>query len=103
VYKHTRLRRGAGSPYGYGVPAYPEGTISADPALGATPFASISPAPVVKPKVSLANVIAAAKADPHAAQGHTTHPADVRIVEARTQGRGPARPRVRRRRPRSGR
>ena len=41
------------------------------------------PKPVpVKPHVSLAHVIAAAETDPHAPQGHTTHPADVRIVEA---------------------
>jgi hypothetical protein len=34
------------------------------------------------PTVSLAHVQAAAKTDPGAAQGHTTHPADVKIVEA---------------------
>lgn len=34
VYVRVRPRRGDGSPYGYGVPAYPEGTVSADPALG---------------------------------------------------------------------
>lgn len=36
VYVRVRPRRGAGAPYGYGVPAYPEGTVSADPALGGT-------------------------------------------------------------------
>lgn len=40
VYLRQRPRRGAGSPYGYGVPAWPEGTISADPKLGATPTAA---------------------------------------------------------------
>ncbi|MFJ1755032.1 peptidoglycan-binding protein [Kitasatospora sp. NPDC088134] len=42
VYRRTRNRRGPGSPYGYGVPAYPEGTVSADPALGGTPSAAVS-------------------------------------------------------------
>lgn len=82
VYQHTRPRRGSGSPYGYGVPAFPEGTISADPALGGTASAAVpAPAPPAKPRVSLANVVAAAKADPKGAQGHQTHAADVRIVE----------------------
>ncbi|WP_282795792.1 peptidoglycan-binding domain-containing protein [Streptomyces sp. CC224B] len=34
-----------------------------------------------KPKVSVARLVAAAKKDLPAADGHTTHPADVRIVE----------------------
>lgn len=41
VYLRTRPRRGAGSPYGYGVPAFTEGTVSADPALGGTRAASV--------------------------------------------------------------
>lgn len=41
VYERKRPRRGAGSPYGYGVPAFDEGTISADPALGGTKAASV--------------------------------------------------------------
>ncbi|WP_329131904.1 peptidoglycan-binding protein [Streptomyces sp. NBC_01476] len=36
----------------------------------------------VKPKVSLKNVVAAAKADPPVRQGKTSHPADVKPVEA---------------------
>lgn len=40
------------------------------------------PTPPAEPHVSLRNVIAAAKADPNAAQGHQTHAADVRLVEA---------------------
>lgn len=36
VYLRQRPRRGAGSPYGYGVPAYKDGTISAAPDLGDT-------------------------------------------------------------------
>lgn len=47
-----------------------------------------APAPATKPKVSLKNVIAAAKTDPRAAQGHTTHPADVRPVEAALRAEG---------------
>ncbi|MFJ4676741.1 peptidoglycan-binding protein [Kitasatospora sp. NPDC088783] len=42
VYLKSRPRRGPGSPYGYGVPAFPEGTVSADPALGGVPAARIS-------------------------------------------------------------
>lgn len=41
VYERRRPRRGAGSPYGYGVPAFTEGTISADPALGGVKAASV--------------------------------------------------------------
>ncbi|PJN24072.1 CHAP domain-containing protein [Kitasatospora sp. CB02891] len=47
VYRRVRPRRGPGSPYGYGVPAYPEGTVSADPALGGTRTAAVSPPAVV--------------------------------------------------------
>jgi hypothetical protein len=36
----------------------------------------------VKPTVSLKNLITAAKADPKASQGHASHPADVKPVEA---------------------
>lgn len=54
VYLRQRPRRGAGSPYGYGVPNYPEGTISADPSLGGTsqaevPGPSVSTPPPVQP------------------------------------------------------
>lgn len=41
VYLRQRPRRGAGSPYGYGVPAYKEGTVSADPYLGGTYSAAV--------------------------------------------------------------
>jgi hypothetical protein len=34
VYERRRPRRGAGSPYGYGIPYYSEKTVSADPAWG---------------------------------------------------------------------
>lgn len=39
-------------------------------------------------KVSLKNLVAAAKADPSAPQGHTTHPADVKIYEAALRAEG---------------
>jgi hypothetical protein len=41
-----------------------------------------------KPTVDLSNVVAAAKKDPGAAQGHQTHAADVRIVEAALKAEG---------------
>ncbi|MFE6500784.1 peptidoglycan-binding protein [Kitasatospora sp. NPDC057738] len=41
VYARQRPRRGPGSPYGYGIPDYPEGTVSADPALGGVPAARV--------------------------------------------------------------
>jgi hypothetical protein len=40
------------------------------------------------PTVDLSNVVAAARTDPGAAQGHQTHPADVRIVEAALKAEG---------------
>ncbi|MFJ5923842.1 hypothetical protein ACIQF6_14715 [Kitasatospora sp. NPDC092948] len=40
VYRRTRARS---SVYGYGVPAYPEGTVSADPRLGGTKTATTNP------------------------------------------------------------
>lgn len=48
VYLRSRPRRGPGSPYGYGVPEFDEGTVSADPELGGTAKASV-PAPAPKP------------------------------------------------------
>jgi len=45
VYLHDRPRRGAGSPYGYGVPAYPN-TISADPDRGGIAAAETKTVPV---------------------------------------------------------
>jgi len=41
-----------------------------------------------KPKVSLAHIIAAAKADPKAAQGKGKYPADTKIVEAALKAEG---------------
>lgn len=59
VYLRSRPRRGAGSPYGYGVPQFTEGTVSADPALGGTRSASVptqipaAPAPSKESTVAL--------------------------------------------------
>jgi hypothetical protein len=55
--------------------------------------APVTPAPVkptkpATPKVDLSNVIAAAKADPKGKQGHATHPADVKLVEAALKAEG---------------
>lgn len=41
VYERKRPRRGAGSPYGYGVPYFSEATVSADPRWGGTRAASV--------------------------------------------------------------
>ncbi|MCX4686756.1 peptidoglycan-binding protein [Kitasatospora purpeofusca] len=49
VYARQRPRRGAGSPYGYGVPDYPEGTISADPALGGVLTARVGTPQIATP------------------------------------------------------
>ncbi|NJP42264.1 GH25 family lysozyme [Actinacidiphila epipremni] len=46
------------------------------------------PAKPAAPKVDLSNLIAAAKADPKGKQGHQTHAADVRIVEAALKAEG---------------
>lgn len=44
--------------------------------------------PAAKPKVSLARVVAAAKTDPGAAQGHTTYRAEVLLVEKALHAEG---------------
>ncbi|MGW2580846.1 CHAP domain-containing protein [Streptomyces virginiae] len=81
VYQRVRPRRGAGSPYGYGVPMFDEGTVSADPELGGTRTASVPvPAPP-QVRVSASHVAAAARRDPGLRQGGTTYPADVNVVE----------------------
>lgn len=45
-------------------------------------------APASVPRVSLAHVRSAAQTDPRAAQGHQTHAADVRVVEAALKAEG---------------
>jgi hypothetical protein len=51
------------------------------------PSTPAKPAPV-KPTVDLSNLIAAARRDPGLKQGGTTHPADVKIVEAALKAEG---------------
>lgn len=46
------------------------------------PKTPVKPPAKPKPVVDLSNLIAASKADPKAKQGHTTHAADVKVVEA---------------------
>ena len=90
VYLRVRPRRGPGSPYGYGVPDYVEGTISADPALGGTAKASVAApaAPAPQVRVSLSRLQKAADRDPGLRQGGTTHPADVNPVEVALAAEG---------------
>jgi hypothetical protein len=43
---------------------------------------AVPPAPVAHPRVDLSNLVAAARTDPAARQGHQTHAGDVHLVEA---------------------
>jgi hypothetical protein len=87
VYRQTRTRRDA-YVYGYGYPRFAEGIVSADPAYGGKGSGS-SPVPAPsKPTVSLSHVVAAAKTDPGASQGHQSYPNDVRPVEAALHAEG---------------
>jgi hypothetical protein len=52
--------------------------------LGITP----TPKPAAKPKVSVAHVVAAAKKDPSAAQGHATYRAETLLVEKALHAEG---------------
>lgn len=81
VYLRKRPRRGAASPYGYGVPDFDEPIVSADPKLGGTKAATVPPDAPTLPVVSLAHVIAAAKRDPDLEQGGSTWKAEVLLVE----------------------
>lgn len=88
VYRQTRTRRDA-YVYGYGYPRFAEGIVSADPAYGGkSSGSSPTPQPPAQPVVSVANVINAAQTDPDAAQGHTSHPTDVKPVEAALAAEG---------------
>ncbi|MFG2993943.1 hypothetical protein ACGFZK_32410 [Streptomyces sp. NPDC048257] len=88
VYQRVRPRRGAGSPYGYGVPQFDEGTVSADPTRGGTRTASVPvPAPP-QVRVSAAHIAAAARRDPGLRQGGTTYPAEVNVVEVALAAEG---------------
>jgi hypothetical protein len=53
-----------------------------------TPPPSTPAKPATKPVVSLAHILAARKADVPAATGHTTYPAEVKIVEAALKAEG---------------
>ncbi|RCH68724.1 CHAP domain-containing protein [Streptomyces sp. SDr-06] len=87
VYRQTRRRRDD-YVYGYGYPRFAEGIVSADPAYGGKSSGGSTPTPAPKPVVSLSNVVAAAETDPGASQGHQTHAADVRLVEAALHAEG---------------
>lgn len=97
VWSHSHARRDA-YVVGYFAPRFADGVCppTADPAdyRGGTAVTSwrwsapTPPAPAGQPRVSLKNLIAAAHADPPAAQGHATHPADVRPVEAALKAEG---------------
>ncbi|WP_256123225.1 N-acetylmuramoyl-L-alanine amidase [Streptomyces sp. EN16] len=52
------------------------------PSKPSTPTKPAKPATPAKPVVDLSNLIVAARRDPDLKQGGTTHPADVKIVEA---------------------
>ena len=56
VYERKRPRRGAGSPYGYGIPYFSEATVSADPARGGVKAAIVPrTAPQEETEVALTN------------------------------------------------
>jgi hypothetical protein len=87
-----------GGHYGHGnVPGndhWDPGAIDRAALFAAAPVAPASEpakkptATTVKPTVDLSNLIAAARRDPGLKQGGTTHPADVRIVEAALKAEG---------------
>jgi len=65
------------------------GNSHVDPGPMPNLFASApTPAPAAKPSVSLAHVVAAAKKDPAAPQGHTTYRTEVLVVERALKAEG---------------
>jgi hypothetical protein len=82
VYARTRLRRDP-YVYGYGLPKFPEGIVSADPAYAHDkPKPPVKPAPPKpKPSVSLAHILAASHRDPKLPQGGATYKAEGLVVE----------------------
>lgn len=58
------------------------------PAPKPTPAPAPAPTPPALPTVDLSNLVTAARRDPGAPQGHTTHPGDVRLVEAALRAEG---------------
>lgn len=86
VYEKRRVRRDA-YVYGYGYPRFADGIVSADPSYGGNSSGGTPHSPA-QPVVNLANLIDAAQTDPDAEQGHQSHPADVRPVEAALAAEG---------------
>ncbi|MGW1268196.1 CHAP domain-containing protein [Streptomyces sp. NPDC002491] len=100
VYLRKRLRR-SDNVYGYGYPDFAEGIKSADPAWAdkapkpapkPTPAPATQPTPKPskpgKPVVSVAHLNKARAKDIPAATGHTTYPAEVKVVEAALKAEG---------------
>jgi hypothetical protein len=58
------------------------------PGKAAAPTPTPAPKPATQPKVSLAHLVYAAKHDPAAAQGHTSHKDEVLIVEKALKAEG---------------
>ncbi|MFE0326325.1 CHAP domain-containing protein [Streptomyces sp. NPDC058960] len=98
VYLKTRQRRDS-YVYGYGYPKFADGIVSADPAFAKeapktpvvtkpAPSKPSAPAKPAKPVVSVAHLNAARSRDIPAATGHTTYPAEVKVVEAALKAEG---------------
>lgn len=93
VYLRQRPRRGPSSPYGYGVPAFSDGTVSADPNLGGIGEAevggNVTPNPPTPSRyVSLGHIKTAQRRDPSAPQGVAAYRADGLIVEKALNAEG---------------
>ncbi|MEU0860618.1 CHAP domain-containing protein [Streptomyces griseofuscus] len=102
VYLKIRQRRDD-FVYGYGYPSFADGSVSADPKAATFGYTVAStgtvtaPAPAPsktttkpasKPVVSVAHINAARAKDIPAATGHTTYPAEVKVVEAALKAEG---------------
>jgi hypothetical protein len=94
VWSHA-TPRGSARVTGYFAPRFPDGVCppTADPRdrRGGKAVASwrwSPPVPAVKPSVSLAHLVDAARHDPAAAQGHTSHKAEVLLVEKALKAEG---------------
>jgi hypothetical protein len=72
----------------YGHSQVPENTHQDPGSWPAFVGAEATPPATSKPKVSLAHVVAAARKDPAAAQGHTTYKAEVLLVEKALKAEG---------------
>ncbi|MEU5149744.1 CHAP domain-containing protein [Streptomyces yangpuensis] len=81
VYLKKRGRRDTYT-YGYGYPKFEGGIKSADPAYAnQAPAPAVPPAAKPKPVVYVSHINAARAKDIPAATGHTTYPAEVKLVE----------------------